>query len=226
MWNGFRSLKRQWKNQPFKGLKWIKPEDCVCRTNDFSPSTTETTVCQPRQIQGQRLQNPDCNRRGCQVRSSGMRSWNLSFKPCLLSLKSSTSTVVPLQRFGYSNSPGCNQPQHPRTPQDLHPQSRTNGKSGWTSHFFFFFFYTDLSLVCKVFLKQTQLTPTGLFFFCREERRVNHTGDAVRHPPGPLHRGTNPWVKLHQQMPLTQSLTSQESRSVARVTEEFCFCRD
>lgn len=39
-----------------------------------------------------------------------------------------------LQRFGYSFGPGCNQPQHPRTPQDLHPQSRTNGKSRWTSN--------------------------------------------------------------------------------------------
>lgn len=136
MWNWFCSLKRQRKNQPFRGLKRIKPEECVCRTNDFSPSTTETTVCEPRQIQGQRLQNPDCNRRGCQVRSSGMRPCNLCFKPGPLHLKSSSSNLMPLQRFGYSNSPGCNQPQHPGTPQDLHPQSRTNGKSRWTSHFY------------------------------------------------------------------------------------------
>lgn len=119
-------------NQLCRGLKQIKAEECVCRTNDFSPSTTETTVCEPRQIQGQRLQNPDCNRCGCQVSSSGMRSWDLR----LLSINSSTSYLVLLQRFGYSNGPGGNQPQHPRTSQDLHPQSWTNGKSGWTTFFF------------------------------------------------------------------------------------------
>ncbi len=53
-----------------KGLKHSSPDEWACRMNDCSLSSPETAICKPRYVQGQRLQNPDCHRRGCQVRSS------------------------------------------------------------------------------------------------------------------------------------------------------------
>lgn len=107
---------------------------------NVSLSHPETAFCQPRQVQGQRLQNSDCDRRSSSVRSAAeaCEGWCESFASSkqfanwflnttcaspqrILTdfaqrLRVLTTLCAPPQWFGYSNSSGRHQPQHPRPP--------------------------------------------------------------------------------------------------------------
>lgn len=65
---------RSWTIPPLNlsCLVWVMWEwiEWACSINKCTLSSPETTICKPRQVQGQRLQNPDSNGRGLPVRRS------------------------------------------------------------------------------------------------------------------------------------------------------------